>query len=261
MQISTYADDRGNRIEWSGSPIDDTNVIFTGRNNVLRIHDGSRIGKLRVQFDCDNGLMEVGGSRGVPAFSATVRVGQDSRVIIGRNVSTTATAGISATEGTTVSIGEDCMLAIGVQLRADDGHPIFDVRSRRRVNISRDIVVEPHVWIGYNASVLGGVTIGSGAVIGLGAVVTKDVPNNAVAAGNPARVVRTDIAWERPHLSLVPPYYKPDASTVRTTRWWAHTGEPSVEQVPRVSRLRRIVKAVANRPLGIWRKEPPTQGR
>lgn len=58
MQISTYADDRGNRIEWSGSPIDDTNVIFTGRNNVLRIHDGSRIGKLRVQFDCDNGLME-----------------------------------------------------------------------------------------------------------------------------------------------------------------------------------------------------------
>ncbi|MFD5215773.1 acyltransferase [Microbacterium sp. NPDC058345] len=182
-----------------------------------------------MQFDCDNGVMEIGGSAGVPPFSATVRVGQDARVIIGRNVSTTGTAGISATEGTTVRLGEDCMLAIGVQMRADDGHPIFDVNTGERVNISRDIIVGAHVWIGYNASILGGVSIGSGSVIGLGSVVTKDVPNNAVAAGNPARVVRTDVAWERPHLSLTKPYYKPDASTVTKSRWWARTGEEVTE--------------------------------
>lgn len=249
MQISEYADDRGNRIEWDGPPIDDTNVIFTGSNNVLRVHSGARVGKLRVQFDCDNGFMEVGSSTGVPAFSATVRVGQDSRVIVGSNVSTTATAGISATEGTTVSIGEDSMLAIGVQLRADDGHPIFDVNSGKRVNISRDIIIGQHVWVGYNAAILGGVTVGSGAVIGLGSVVTKDVPNNAVAAGNPARVVRSDIAWERPHLSLVRPYYKPDASSIKKSRWWARTGEQTIEQVresPR-PRRRRLADSVANR--------------
>ncbi|SJN45581.1 putative capsule O-acetyl transferase [Microbacterium esteraromaticum] len=75
--------------------------------------------------------------------------------MIGRNVSTTSTVGISATEGTTISLGEDCMLAIGVQLRADDGHPIFDVHTEKRVNVSRDIVIGAHVWLGYNSAVLG----------------------------------------------------------------------------------------------------------
>lgn len=247
MEISAYSDDRGNRIEWSGSPIPNTKVVFSGRDNVLRVSEGARLGRLSVQFDCDNGLMEIGASQGVPAFSATVRVGQDAQVLIGRNVSTTGTAGISATEGTTVRLGEDCMLAIGVQLRADDGHPIFDVDTGKRVNISRDITVGAHVWIGYNASILGGVSIGSGSVIGLGSVVTKDVPNNAVAAGNPARVVRTDIAWERPHLSLTKPYYKPDASTVAKSRWWARTGDPIAEPIEVTSSRRwgprRLIRA------------------
>jgi len=233
MQIANYADDRGNEIIWSADPIPDTNIVFTGRDNTVRVHPDARIGRLSVQFDCDNGTFEIGSSRGVPAFSATVRVGQDSTVSIGDNVSTTAVAGISATEGTAVRIGQDCMLAIGIQLRADDGHPIFDVGTGARVNVSRDIIVGDHVWIGYNASILGGVRIGDGAVIGLGAVVTRDVPNNAVAAGNPARVVRTNIAWERPHLSLVKPYYKPDASTLQKSQWWAETDETATAEPTR----------------------------
>lgn len=223
VQIAEYNDDRENRILWSGEPLPNTRVTFTGSDNTLVVDEHARIGSLSIQFDCDNGFMEVGSSRGVPAFSGTVRVGQDSRVLIGRNVSTTGAVGISVTEGTTVSFGDDCMIAIGVQLRADDGHPIFDVSTGKRVNVSRDITIGAHVWIGYNAAVLGGVTVGDGAVIGLGSVVTKDVPNNAVAAGNRARVVRTDIAWERPHLSLTKPYYKPDASTIKKSRWWART--------------------------------------
>ncbi|WP_179206817.1 acyltransferase [Microbacterium esteraromaticum] len=155
VPIAEFRDDRGNRICWDGEQIPNTRVTFTGSNNTLRVESGARIGNLSVQFDANNGLMEVGSSRGVPSFSATVRVGEDSRVLIGRNVSTTSTVGISATEGTTISLGEDCMLAIGVQLRADDGHPIFDVHTEKRVNVSRDIVIGAHVWLGYNSAVLG----------------------------------------------------------------------------------------------------------
>lgn len=239
IPIADHQDERGNRIVWAGEPIPNTRVTFTGVNNTLQVEQGARIGSLSVQFDSDNGYMEVGSSHGVPSFSATVRVGQDSRVLIGRNVSTTSAVGISATEGTTVSLGEDCMIAIGVQLRADDGHPIFDVHTEKRVNTSRDIIIGEHVWLGYNSAVLGGVSIGSGAVVGLSSVVTRDVPNNAVAAGNPARVVRRDVAWERPHLSMVKPYYKPDASTVTKTRWWA----PTDEDAPLPTAQPRIVEA------------------
>ena len=52
------------------------------------------------------------------------------------------------------------------------------------------VVIEDDVWIGTRAIVLGGVTIGRGAVIGAGAVVTKSIPPYAIAAGSPARVLR-----------------------------------------------------------------------
>ena len=53
-----------------------------------------------------------------------------------------------------------------------------------------DIVIGNDVWIGYEAVILAGVTVGDGSVIGAGSVVTKDVPGGVVAAGNPCRVLR-----------------------------------------------------------------------
>ena len=54
----------------------------------------------------------------------------------------------------------------------------------------RDVVIGANVWIGYGAAFLRGVTVGDNAVIGTSAVVARDVPSNAVAAGIPARVIR-----------------------------------------------------------------------
>jgi len=244
--LEEYSDDAGNVIEYDG-PTVPVNIVFTGRDNVVRIAPDARIGKLSIQFDCDNGLAAIASSKGVPPFSARIRVGQDSKVLIGENVSTTDAVGISATEGTTVEIGRDAMIAIGVQLRADDGHPIFDVRTERRVNLSRSISIGPHVWLATNATVLGGVTVGSGSVIGFGSIVTKNVPNNCVAVGNPARVVRRDTAWERPHLSLTRPFYKPDASTVARTSYWALTeGQAPKPRNVWIRRLRHPRRTLAS---------------
>ena len=53
-----------------------------------------------------------------------------------------------------------------------------------------DIIIGNDVWIGYEAAILAGVTIGDGAIIGTRAVVTKDVPDNVVVGGNPARIIK-----------------------------------------------------------------------
>ena len=55
---------------------------------------------------------------------------------------------------------------------------------------AQPVKIEDGVWIGGGAIILPGVTIGRNAVIGAGAVVTKDIPANAVAVGSPARVIR-----------------------------------------------------------------------
>ena len=223
--LADFSDERGNRIEHPGSIDKDVRVEFTGSNNRLVVHESVRLGSLSVHFNCDNGYVEIGPSAGVPAFSANMRVGQDSRIVIGKNVSSTSRVGMSAVEGTTIAVGDDVMFASDNQVRCDDGHPIFDVRTGKRVNASASIEIGAHVWLGWGSVLLAGTTVGEGSVVGMGAVVKGSFPNNCVIAGVPGRVVRKDIAWERPHLSLVKPFYKPDASTVQKSPYWHPTRE------------------------------------
>lgn len=69
-------------------------------------------------------------------------------------------------------------------------HPIHPVQRNRKIERALPILVGNNVWFGGNCVVLPGVKIGSNTVIGAGSVVTKDIPDNVVAVGNPCRVLR-----------------------------------------------------------------------
>jgi acetyltransferase-like isoleucine patch superfamily enzyme len=93
-----------------------------------------------------------------------------------------------------VTIGKHCLLAGGVRVSDFDGHPA-DAEARRRndpmpADSIQPIVIGDDAWIGAGAYILKGVRIGERAIIGAGSVVTADVPADAVAAGNPARIIR-----------------------------------------------------------------------
>jgi acetyltransferase-like isoleucine patch superfamily enzyme len=90
-----------------------------------------------------------------------------------------------------VSIGRECVIADRVML-IDFDHGVVEVERpiRHQGIYKRDVRVGSNCWIGYGACLLRGVTIGDNAVIGTNTVVTKDIPDNAVAAGTPARVLR-----------------------------------------------------------------------
>jgi acetyltransferase-like isoleucine patch superfamily enzyme len=90
-----------------------------------------------------------------------------------------------------VSIGEQCIVADRAML-IDFDHNVTEVEQPVRAQgiYKRDVRVGSNVWIGYGAQILRGVSIGDNAIVGASAVVTKDVPANAVVAGVPARVIR-----------------------------------------------------------------------
>jgi acetyltransferase-like isoleucine patch superfamily enzyme len=90
-----------------------------------------------------------------------------------------------------IKIGRECIIADRTMM-IDFDHGVVDTERpiREQGIYKRDVIVGHNVWIGYGASVLRGVTVGDNAVIGTSAVVTKDLPDNAVAAGVPARVIR-----------------------------------------------------------------------
>lgn len=88
-----------------------------------------------------------------------------------------------------ITFGDDCMLAPNVQIYTAT-HPI-DIKGRYSGReLGYAITIGNKVWIGGGAIILPGITIGNNAVIAAGSVVTKDVPKNAVVAGNPARVIK-----------------------------------------------------------------------
>ncbi|WP_322975331.1 acyltransferase [Aporhodopirellula aestuarii] len=94
-----------------------------------------------------------------------------------------------------IIIGKDCLIAGGVRITDFDGHPL-DADDRRTgqpapIDAVRPVVIGDDVWIGHGAVILKGVRIGNRSVIGARAVVTRDVPEDCVVAGNPARVVKS----------------------------------------------------------------------
>ena len=90
-----------------------------------------------------------------------------------------------------VSIGRECILADRVML-IDFDHGVTEVERPIRLQgiYKRDVRVGNNVWMGYGSCILRGVSVGDNSVIGTSSVVTRDVPENAVVAGVPARVLR-----------------------------------------------------------------------
>jgi len=118
----------------------------------------------------------------IPPFYATggsnTRIGQ--RVFINQNCTIYDLGGID--------IGDDVMIGPNVSL-ITSGHPLDPAERRSGVTAS-PIAIGRNVWIAANVTVIGGVTVGENSVIAAGAVVTRDVPPNTLAGGNPAKVIR-----------------------------------------------------------------------
>jgi lipopolysaccharide O-acetyltransferase len=128
-------------------------------------------------------------------------------LLIGRNVQINDHCHFAAIEH--LHIGDDSLIASRVFI-SDHNHGRFDsdrsefapdVPPAKRPLTSSPVNIGKRVWIGEGVIILPGVTIGDGAVIGGGAVVNRDIPENCVAVGNPAKVVRrfdrTQQRWEK----------------------------------------------------------------
>jgi acetyltransferase-like isoleucine patch superfamily enzyme len=161
-------------------------MLFLGRGVKLQIG-----GSARVSF---GRWVWIGHDTKIRCHEGEVRIGD--KTVLGQECT------ISAYQH--VSIGEQCIVADRVML-IDFDHNVAEVERPIRVQgiYKRDVNVGSNVWIGYGAQILRGVTVGDNAIIGASAVVTKDVPANAVVAGSPARVIRMRerperLAWRDP---------------------------------------------------------------
>ena len=111
----------------------------------------------------------------------------NSNLIIGSNLFVNSNASIYVRD--CIKIGDEVVISQNVIIRDSDVHHVSGKENHG------PIVIGNHVWIGTNAIILKNVTIGDGAIVAAGSVVTKDVPPRTIVAGNPARVIKANVDW------------------------------------------------------------------
>jgi maltose O-acetyltransferase len=134
-------------------------------------------------------LVELLGSLGEGAFvKPPLYVDYGEHLHIGAR--TFVNYNLTALDVATITIGEDCQVGPNVQLLTPT-HPVDPQPRRDRLEAALPIDIGDNVWLGGGVIVCPGVSIGDNTVVGAGSVVTRDIPANVVAVGNPARVLRS----------------------------------------------------------------------
>ncbi len=171
--------------------------FYLGRYPQVRIGRSSRVRWDRIHGLTRDSTLEVGSD-----CVCHCRIAFDrgtARVVIGNRTYVGASSLVAAQE---IVIGDDVLVSWGVTIVDHDSHSLHFPQRQEDVRLwksgrkdwthvpQKPVRVGDKSWLGFNAIVLKGVTVGEGSVVAAGSVVTKDVPPWSVVAGNPAKVIR-----------------------------------------------------------------------
>lgn len=155
-----------------GALISDTTIYMRGNNHSLKIGENVAYRGGCIWFEDENCSITIG--KNTVIESAHLAVTEPNKSII---------------------IGTDCLFSSNIEFRTGDSHSIIDIETKKRINMAQNIEVGNHVWIGAQAVILKGVHIGNNSIVGIRSIVTKNIPNNVVMAGAPAKVIKNDVDW------------------------------------------------------------------
>lgn len=169
---------------------------IVGNNNHIIIKKGVILANMMIYMRGDDHVLIIsekcrysGGSVWFEDHHCKIEIGEGS---------TFESAHLAATEpNCSITVGKDCMFSNEIEVRTGDSHSIIDELTKERINYAENVALGDHVWVGAKATILKGVNIGSNSIISTGAIVTSDIPANSIAAGIPAKVIKTGVNWLR----------------------------------------------------------------
>lgn len=168
--------------------------LIIGRYTNIRLMYGSNKSSITVGDNCK-------------LFGVLISQGGGA-IIIENNVQIGPGTSIGACES--ILIKEGALLSNNIKVIDNNNHPVHPLDRIEMNNspvggelrswvhsISKPIIIGENTWIGQDSRICKGVTIGSNSIVAANSVVTKDVPADCIVAGNPAKIVKTDISMEK----------------------------------------------------------------
>jgi acetyltransferase-like isoleucine patch superfamily enzyme len=176
-------------------------VVDQGSGRISLSGDGNRIEILPSEFPCGFDIQLTGGASitigaNLNAGDLFIYARKGAVMTIGHTVGCNGHIRLMMHEAGKMSIGDGCLFADATDVTNSDMHSIIDVASGERINPARDVSIGVRVWIGQRCMILKGSNIGRGSVIGAGSLVSAAVPEFSLAAGSPARVLRSGVTWD-----------------------------------------------------------------
>ena len=168
------------------------NQIRVEGNLDLTIAKNVKLANCKIRVKGNNKLTIEEGT--VIRYTQLEILGDNSSIYIGKNCIIGHESYLSAKEGRALIVKDNCSLSRNVKVMTSDGHPIY--QNNKVINNAIDITLDNNVWVADNVTILKGSNIGANSVLGINSTVTKSVPSNSIAVGNPAKVVKQNIFWE-----------------------------------------------------------------
>lgn len=193
--VAPYQDADGNKIIGAPTNPGAGSINFKARNCTVEF--GDKVAFFgAITFHKDGGSVVVGADS---FLRAAISLGEDCVITFGAKMACAGMIDVATYDGAPITVGDDCLFAEGVQLRGWDQHPIYDLRTGKRTNWGRPVLVGNRVWMAKGAVALPGSQIGDGSIIGMRSMVSagSPVPPHCVAVGTPARVVKRYAAWAK----------------------------------------------------------------
>lgn len=184
--------DKKNKIKLTNTKTSKTSIQINGFNNQLICND-SLIEKSSIVIQGRNNQLVISEKVKLRKANIVIR-GDNCKIEIGTETTFGGIRMINVGKGNEITIGSNCLFSDQIELWASDTHSIFDEKGVL-VNRERPIKIGDYVWVGSRVTILKGVSVSSGSVIGMGTIVTKDIPVNSISVGSPNKIIKTNISW------------------------------------------------------------------
>lgn len=177
----------------------DVKIMVKGKNSVLEIEENVELENCNIYMNGDYNTVKIGKNCKMLGTNFLC-VDEGNAIIIDENTTVSGEfwgdVYFHTSEQTKIEIGKDCMFSGNIVLRTNDGHSIIDSLGNR-INVSKNIKIENHVWIGMNSIILKNTHLAIGCIVGANSTVTKKFTDPyTIIAGNPAKEIKKNCEYD-----------------------------------------------------------------
>lgn len=185
-----------NRIISKGAFLKRCTFRIKGANNVVEFGEKARLTNCVFTIYGSNCTIKIGGGNTIVSKVSFWCEDDNSSIFIGRDFMM-GSGHIASTEGEKIILDEDCMLSEDIEIRNGDSHAIIN-DINERINLAKPVIIGKHVWITAHCRIMKGTEIPDNCIIGNSSLVTSQFKEaNAIYAGNPARLVKQNVNWDK----------------------------------------------------------------